>query len=120
MRQAIEDLFAEHATPTHATTRHVHDGIRPLLAIGAKVQQQFAEYHRRLSEIELSDHDGSIDPLLESIRQTLGAADREAGAFVLHGRELAKAFVQLDRYMPDTKARIAAVLQRAEPAAVPE
>lgn len=109
MSAATQAFFDEHREPSHASKDDVHGQLAALLAVGARVQKQLIEYHAALDAAELSDPDPAFAGKIEMFRQTLGAADREAKAFVDAGRQLAKAFSQLDRYVVDAKADIARV-----------
>lgn len=115
----LKKLLDEHSSPQHCTKQDVHNMIAPLLAVGARVQKQIIEYKARLTEEELSGQNPLHDGETEHHHQTFGAIEREAIAFMVAGRNLAKAMTQLDRYMEEAKvestrapvARVAAPLQ---------
>lgn len=103
----VQALFDEHRKPTHACKRDLHDACAPLLDLGARTQQQLAEYRRRVMAIEMS---AAADPELvgkfEHMHQTFAAVEREAMAFVQAGRSLTQAVSQLDRYVQKMESEI--------------
>lgn len=107
-------LFAEHEKPTHASCRAVHDAITPTADLVLSVQQQIAEYRKRLTEIQLSEHDTAIDGKLEMLHQTLSAVEREATALYRAVRSLSNATSQWDRIMSSAKEDLAAYQARKD------
>lgn len=101
-------LFAEHEKPTHASCRAVHDAITPTADLVLSVQQQIAEYRKRLTSIQLSEHDTAIDGKLEMLHQTLSAVEREASALYRAVRNLSNATTQWDRIMAGAQDDLAA------------
>lgn len=103
----LAKVFAEHAAPTHASKRSVHDQLAPVLKTASDAQRQVAEYRSQLTQAMVAEHDHELDSKMEHMFQTLGAAEREAAAFAQSGRLLAQAFTQLDRYMAEWRADVA-------------
>lgn len=118
MHPKIQAFFDEHEAPRHASKAVVHASLQPVAKTVADVQKQMIEYHALLSDIELADdNDHALDPKLEHFRQTLGAVDREVAILAASARNVARAFVQLDRYMATAKTDVARF--EAERAAAP-
>lgn len=111
MHSALEHLFDEHTSPSHASRRAVHDRASPILAIATAVQRQIAMYRELLiaAELSLANDDGKLQGKIEHLHQTLGALERESAAFVESGRRLAGGLTQWDRYMAEAKAALEAV-----------
>lgn len=103
MHTELDAFFDEHDKPSHASKRHVHDKLGAILALAVPVRMQLVKYKGLLEQAEMASHDHSMDGTLEHIRQTIDAADRELGKVVDHGRNLALAFTQLERYMADQR-----------------
>jgi hypothetical protein len=97
----MKSVFAEHDNPTFCCKQDVHAGIAPLLTLVADVQKQVIEYRAQLDAAVLADD--SQEGQVEHFHQTLGAMEREAAAFATAGRNLARCFTQLDRYIFDAK-----------------
>lgn len=108
MHHTLQKVFDEHGSPTHASKRHVHDQLTPIVRLAAKAQQQVLEYRVLITEASLSDeHDPRLDGKLELMHQTFGAMERAASNLTSAARELAQATAQLDRYVVDWKADLA-------------
>jgi hypothetical protein len=106
MHPKLQAVFDQHDKPTFACKRDVHDQLTPILKVASAVQKQMIEYKSLVAEAELADHDGAIDGTVEHIRQTFAAVEREANAFVEHGRGLAHALAQLDRYLAEQRKHL--------------
>ena len=104
MRKKLKALLDEHAAPTRCCTADVKGEVGAILRVARKAQQQLLEYKALLMEAELDpDRDPSSDGTLEHIQQTFAAIERNANAFVEHGRKLAHDFTQLDRYLAEQR-----------------
>lgn len=112
MHTQLKAVFDEHDNASHASKRDVHDQLAPILAIATAVQRQVLEYKSLLMQAELADHDHALDGKIEHMRQTFAAAEREANAFMEHGRNLAQCFTQLDRYMADAQSGVETIMAR--------
>jgi hypothetical protein len=101
MPHPLHAVFAQHDQPSHCGKRDVHDGLRPISALVARMHKQVIEYRAVLAEAHLTDD--SLAGSVEHIYQTLGAAEREIAALETAQRNVAKAFTQLDRYMAEQR-----------------
>jgi hypothetical protein len=104
MHPALRALFDEHASPTHASKRDVHNQLGLILTASTAVRKQVLEYKTLLEQAELADHDHQLDGTMEHISQRFASIERELNAAVQHERNLAAIFVELDRYMTEQQA----------------
>lgn len=100
----LSRVFAEHDAPQHCGKREVHDGLRPVAALVARMQKQMIEYRAALTDAMLEDDTGRAK--IEHFHQTIGAAEREISALSESARNTAKIFTQLDRYVAEHRARV--------------
>lgn len=104
-RHPLARVLDVHAAPEHCCKRDVHAQLSPILTVAANAQMQILAYRTALLQAHLEDD--SIASQSEHIDQTLAAAEREVAAFASAGRQLAKVFTQLDRYMADLRKQAA-------------
>ena len=97
MHVALEQFFAEHATPSHTTKDEVHAALLPIVDLGNKMHAQVTEYKSLLLTAKLSPHDHAIDGKLEMVGQTLGAVTTKIVDFLRLAETIANDFVQLDK-----------------------
>lgn len=113
MHRELHAVFAEHAEPTHASKRDVHDQMAPLMTMGSAAERQLAEYESLIVQAELAPHDHALDGKLEMMHQTIRAGRREIASMLTHGRDVARVFTQLDRCMAAWREDIATYLASA-------
>lgn len=103
----LQPLFAEHAKPTHATKRAVHDQLRPVLAVIADVNHQIMLYADLIQQAELTAEGAELAPLLANMHSTMKAALEDGAAANAILRRLAQTFGDLDRYIAERKTVLA-------------
>lgn len=100
-------VFAEHASPTHASKDNVHAALIPHVTLMGNVQRQVLEYRHTITTAMLVPHDHELDSKLEYMDATLSGLEAAAARISKEMRDLAQAFVRLDQYMAEWQRDIA-------------
>lgn len=104
MHQAMQALFTERGNPQHCCRSDMHRQVRPVSDLAAQLQRQIAEYRGLLFDAELQDD--LPEPFrgkLETMHQTLKAAERIQGELVEAVRHAADIMGQIDRVWDDAQ-----------------
>ena len=106
MHPELKTLFDERKNPTHVNGDQVHDAMRPIMEIGAKVDQQMAVYRMHHLNAKFAIHDHDLDPKQERIKQTFRVVQEANTQFIAAGERLADAMTQLERYLAEDEADV--------------
>jgi seryl-tRNA synthetase len=118
MRETMKALFDEHRAPQFASKRDVHDALKPILGLAAKVNKQLAVYREHHLSAKLDEHDHSFDGQQEYIAQAITAAERATSTMIAAGEQLADVMTDLERKMLEKERDILALeTSRANPPA---
>lgn len=120
MHASLQALFDEHATPTHATGDDIRAALKPILAIGARLNKQMAVYREHHLNAKLDAHDPGFDSMQEQLRQRFAAAETRVANFIDAGEKLADVMANIESVMAQTREYVAnyeAVKARGTPGA---
>lgn len=109
MHPTLTALFTERKTPKHCCRSDVHAQARPVSVLAAQLQRQIAEYRQFLFDAELQDDLPEVfRGKLETMNQTLKAAERIQGDLVSSIRAAASIVGQIEHVFDDAEREIEA------------